>query len=159
MIKEFFGSSRTGKTIRFTNTLRVERPAGVVFGYLADLRNLPAWNYAIRETLPVTPGPARRGSVYEQTRSLPRIMRERLEIVEFEPDRRLVMEGGFGPFQGRATYDLTGSGTATDLVNEFELVAETLHAPSGLVARGMAGAVAKNLRVLKDILETSPTGR
>ncbi|MFC7644698.1 hypothetical protein ACFQX6_31420 [Streptosporangium lutulentum] len=57
--------------MRFSNVLRIERPVGVVFDYLADLRNLPAWNYAIRETRPITPGPAGPGTVYRQLRSLP----------------------------------------------------------------------------------------
>lgn len=155
MIADFFRSSRTEKHVRFTNTLRIERPAGVVFDYLADLRNLPAWNYAIRETRPLTPGPAGLGTVYEQTRTLPRVMRERLEIVEYERDRRLVVEGGFGLFQGRAIYTLQGSATATDLVNEIDLEAGALSGPAGLLAHGMRGAVAKNLHVLKDILEAS----
>jgi uncharacterized protein YndB with AHSA1/START domain len=158
MITDFFRSSRTEKHVRFTNTVRIERPAGVVFDYLADLRNLPAWNYAIRETRPVTPGPAGLGSVYQQLRSLPRPMRERLEIVEYERGHRLVIEGGFGLLQGRATYGLDGSAAATDLVNEFELHAGTLNALSGLATRGIAGAVAQNLQVLKDILE-APNAR
>jgi len=153
MITGLLGSSRREKGVRFANAVRIERPAGTVFDYLADLRNLPAWNYAIRETRPVTPGPAGLGSVYEQLRSLPRVMRERLEIVEYERDRRLVIEGGFGPFQGRAIYDLEGSATATHLVNRFELEAGALNVVSSLAARGMAGAVARNLQVLKDILE------
>ncbi|WP_203976529.1 SRPBCC family protein [Planotetraspora silvatica] len=144
--------------MRFTNAVRIERPVGTVFDYLADLRNLPAWNYAIRETRPVTPGPAGLGSVYQQVRSLPQVMRERLEIVEYERGRRLVIEGGFGPFQGRAIYDLEGSATATHLVNRFELEAGSLKVPSGLAARGMAVAVARNLRVLKDLLEAPGAG-
>ncbi|WP_371778115.1 SRPBCC family protein [Streptosporangium subroseum] len=143
--------------MRFTNTVRIERPAGVVFAYLADLRNLPAWNYAIRETQPITPGPAGLGSVYRQLRSLPRPMHEQLEIIEYEPDHRLVIEGGFGHLQGRAIYNLDGSAAATDLVNEFELHAGTLNALSGLATRGIARAVAQNLQVLKNILETPNT--
>jgi hypothetical protein len=153
MNTDFFRSSRTDKNVRFSNTLRIDRPVSTVFDYLADLRNLPAWNYAIRETRPITPGPVGPGTVYQQLRSLPRQMRERLEIIEYEPDRRLVVEGGFGAFQGRAIYDLEGSATATNLVNEIELEAGKPSVPSGLVTRGMAGAVAQNLHVLKDILE------
>lgn len=155
MITDFFRSSRPDRTVRFSNALRIESPVGAVFDYLADLRNLPAWNYAIRETLPVTPGPAGPGTVYQQVRSIPRLMRERLEIIEYERDRRLGFEGGFGSFQGRAFYALEASATGTDLVNEIELVAGMPGVPSRLVTRGIAGAVAQNLRVLKDILEAT----
>ncbi|MEW9534210.1 SRPBCC family protein [Microbispora sp. NPDC049125] len=158
MISEFFRSSRTERKVHFTNALRIERPVSAVFDYLADLRNLPAWNYAIRETRPVTPGPAGLGSVYQQLRSLPRPMREQLEIVEYEPGRRLVIEGGFGLLQGRSIYDLEEAATATNLVNEIELEAGARNAPGGLVTRGIAHAVARNLRVLKDILEAHDQG-
>ncbi|MEV6864163.1 SRPBCC family protein [Streptosporangium subroseum] len=146
--------------MKFTNTVRIERPAAVVFDYLADLRNLPAWNYAISETRPLTPGPARLGSIYQQHRTLPRPMSEQLQIIEYERDHLLVLEGGFGLLQGRATYRLDGSPAVTDLVNELELHAATgaLNVLSGLATRGIAGAVAQNLQALKNILE-APNAR
>jgi hypothetical protein len=38
--------------------LTIARPAGEVFAFLADLRNIPRWNYAIARTVPTSPGPA-----------------------------------------------------------------------------------------------------
>ncbi|MFC7644697.1 hypothetical protein ACFQX6_31415 [Streptosporangium lutulentum] len=65
-------------------------------------------------------------------------MREQLEIIEYERDRRLVIEGGFGAFHGRAIYDLEGSATTTDLVNAFELEAGAPSVLGGLATRGIA---------------------
>jgi hypothetical protein len=56
----------------FTNTLTVQRPVDVVFAYLAQFENVPSWNYAIDSTRKVTPGPVGVGTVYHQTRSIPR---------------------------------------------------------------------------------------
>ena len=42
----------------FQNTITITRPADEVFAFLADLRNIPRWNYAIARTVPTSPGPA-----------------------------------------------------------------------------------------------------
>ena len=53
----------------FQNTVTIARPAGEVFAFLADLRNIPRWNYAIARTVPTSPGPAEVGATYRQTRA------------------------------------------------------------------------------------------
>ena len=50
----------------FQNTVTIARPAGEVFAFLADLRNIPRWNYAIARTVPTSPGPAGVGATYRQ---------------------------------------------------------------------------------------------
>jgi uncharacterized protein YndB with AHSA1/START domain len=40
--------------MRFSNTITIDRPASAVFAYLAELENLPRWNYAISETHKLT---------------------------------------------------------------------------------------------------------
>ena len=42
----------------FRNTVTIARPADEVFAFLANLRNIPRWNYAIARTVPTSPGPA-----------------------------------------------------------------------------------------------------
>lgn len=69
----------------FTNTVTIDRPARDVFAFLADLENVPRWNYAISETRKMTPGDIGVGTTYEQTRSIPTPSREQLTITEFEP--------------------------------------------------------------------------
>ena len=36
----------------FQNTVTIARPVGEVFAFLADLRNIPRWNYALAHTVP-----------------------------------------------------------------------------------------------------------
>jgi len=140
--------------VQFSNDIVIRRPANTVFAYLADLENLPQWNYAIRETRRVGAGPVGAGTVYRQRRSLPKPIEESIEIAEYEPDRRLVVRGGLGVFGGSSTYRLEPVGDATRLVNDIELTASGPRAAlAGLARRSMKQAVAQNLGVLRKILE------
>jgi hypothetical protein len=71
--------------MRFANTITIDRPPAAVFAYLADLENLPRWNYAISETRKITAGPVRVGSRYRQSRTIPVHSEESLEVIEFSP--------------------------------------------------------------------------
>lgn len=141
--------------VRFTNEVLIRRPTAAVFAYLADLENLPRWNYAIRETRRVSAGAVGAGTVYRQIRSLPKPMEETLEIVEYEPASRLVVRGGLGVFGGSLTYVLHTLDDATRLVNDVELTASGPRAALAAVSsNAIKGAVAANLQVLRQLLES-----
>ncbi|WP_171074758.1 SRPBCC family protein [Nonomuraea basaltis] len=134
----------------------INRPAGEVFKYLADLENLPRWNYAIAETQKVSPGSPAQGTVYLQTRTLPRPMQETLEISRYEPDRLLAVTGGFGDLEGTSTYTLEPNEGATRLTNEIRLEGRgLLRVVSALATANVRQAVAQNLAVLKNLLESA----
>jgi len=57
----------------FQNTITIARSAGEVFAFLADLRNIPRWNYAIARTVPTSPDQVGAGATYRQTRTIPHI--------------------------------------------------------------------------------------
>jgi uncharacterized protein YndB with AHSA1/START domain len=140
--------------MRFVNTITIDRAPSAVFAYLAEFENVPRWNYAIAETRKVTDGPVGVGARYLQTRTIPTRSEETFEVVEFEPDRSLVIRGQIGPFSGDIAYLLDGAADATFLTNTCELRA---HGPLSVVAalatRRVQSAVAANLDVLKQILE------
>ena len=140
--------------MRFVNTITIDRAPGGVFAYLAEFENVPRWNYAIAETRKVTDGPVGVGARYLQLRTIPTRSEETFEVVEFEPDRRLVIRGQIGPFSGDIVYLLEGAANATVLTNTCDLRA---HGPLSVVAplatRRVQSAVAANLDVLKQILE------
>ena len=79
--------------MRFTNTITIESPPATVFAYLANLENLPQWNYALAETRQLTPGPPGVGTRYLQTRTIPVHAEETLEIIELTPNHKLTVQG------------------------------------------------------------------
>lgn len=140
--------------MKFTNTVTIDRPQGDVFAFLARFENIPSWNYAISETRKLTTGPVGVGTRYRQLRTLPAPSEEEFEVVEFEPDRRLSLDGDLAVFHGRVSYALDSGGGATTLTNTMDLRAS---GPMNLVAqlgtRSVQAAVAANLDTLKQILE------
>ena len=143
--------------MEFENTITINRPQNVVFAYLANLEHLPEWNYAIRRTTLLTPGPVQIGTKYTQERTLPRAMTESLEITDFKPDFLLQVSGGFGPFpSGVSTYQLDVAGNGVLLRNHIQVETKgPLKLVAPLTMSAIKSAVAQNLRVLKEILESN----
>ena len=140
--------------MRFTNTVVIDRPPALVFAYLADLENLPRWNYAIQETRKITSGPVKVGSRYRQTRTVPVRSEESVEVTEYDPGRRLTITGTLGAFPAQLTYALDPAGSATRLTNTVDLTPpRPLRPLAPLATRRVSAAVAANLEVLKHLLE------
>lgn len=141
--------------MRFANTIEIRRPLHEVFAYLSDFGNLPSWNNAITSA-EQSPGPTAVGTRIQQRRALPIPSEETLEVIEFEPDRRLVLRGALGPFEGVTRYELEPSEAGTILTNSAELDAGRSVALAPPIAAGrVRQVVAENLGVLKRLLETN----
>ena len=140
----------------FQNTVTIARPVGEVFAFLADLRNIPRWNYAIARTVPTSPGPAGAGATYRQIRTIPRRSEESLQITVFQPPTRLAVQGQLGPFRATASYLLEPMPSGTRLANDVELepISALLRPIGPLAAPRVKAAVAHNLGTLKELLET-----
>ena len=140
----------------FQNTVTIARPAGEVFAFLADLRNIPRWNYAIARTVPTSPDQVGAGATYRQTRTIPRRSEENLQITVFQPPVRLAVQGQLGPFRATASYLLEPVPGGTRLANDVELepVSALLRPISPLAVPRVKAAVARNLGTLKELLET-----
>jgi uncharacterized membrane protein len=141
-----------------TETL-VERPLRAVAGYAADPTNAPEWYVNIKSVEWQTEPPLQVGSrMAFEAQFLGRALSYTYEIVELEPDRRLVMRTAQGPFAMETTYEWEAAGdgaTRMRLRNRGE--------PSGfarVVAPFMASAMRranrKDLTRLKAILESGP---
>lgn len=140
--------------MKFTNTIRINRQPATVFAYLADLENLPRWNYAISETRKVTAGGVDVGSRYLQTRTIPAPMEESLEVIEFDPNHQLTIRGSLNSLPAQLSYTLRPEANATILTNTVDLHPPqplTLVAP--IATHRIKAAVAANLDVLKQTLE------
>ena len=142
--------------MRFTNTVSIQKPPPVVFGFLARLDNLPRWNYALSRVDLVTDGPIRTGTRIRVTRTLPRPGRDELEVVDLDPARRLTLRGDLGPLHGTLDYTLEGApGGATLLRNTADVSPRGLaRLLSPLLVNGVRSAVAANLDVMRQLVET-----
>ncbi|MGH2806863.1 MAG: SRPBCC family protein [Actinomycetota bacterium] len=142
--------------MQFENTLTIRKPPEVVFQFLADFENAPSWNYAIERTQKASEGPVRVGTTYHQTRSIPAPSEETFTVTEFEPPRRLAIDGDLGPFRGTLSYDLESVSDGTRLTNRADLRGTGLAKVAGpLLGRRVGDAVAANLGKLKEILEST----
>ena len=140
--------------MKFTNTITIERPPATVFAYLANLENLPRWNYALAETRQLTPGPPAVGTRYVQTRTIPVHAEETLEIIELTPNQQLTVQGTLNALPAHLTYTLQPEGTATTLSNTVNLQApRPLNLLAPIALGRIKSAVAANLAVLKQLLE------
>ena len=140
----------------FTNVVAINRPAHEVFAFLADLENVPKWNYAITETRKTSPGEVGVGTTYEQTRSIPTPSREHLTITDFQPDRHLAVEGTLARYPARLEYTVDEHDGVTRLTNTVDLELTGAAKLLGGVAAGrIRRAVAENLEVLKRLLDSA----
>ncbi len=117
------------RSIQFSNQLSIRRDPEDVFEFVADFSQVPTWNYAIRSTQQVTPGPVGLGSTFRQVRSIPAVAEEEFEVTAWKPGRRVAITGDFGPFSGTLTYQVEPASAGTLLTNDVEL------SPRGVLGR------------------------
>ena len=122
--------------MKFSNTITIERSPHDVFEFVSDLENVPKWNYAIAETRKMSEGPLGVGTIYRQVGSLPTTSEESLQVTQYEPDRRFVVHGGLGPFEGTLAYCIEEVGGITRLTNEADLQTQGIMKLAAPIASG-----------------------
>jgi carbon monoxide dehydrogenase subunit G len=143
------------RSIQFSNQLSIRRDLEDVFAFVADFSQVPTWNYAIRSTQQVTPGPVALGSTFRQVRTIPAVAEEEFEVTAWEPDRRVAITGDFGPFSGTLTYQVEPAPAGTLLTNDVELSPRGVLGVVGRIAGPrVKAAIAQNLEVLRSGLES-----
>ena len=137
----------------------IDRPVAEVASFAGDPANAPQWYANITSVSWQTPPPVSVGSRMDfVAHFLGRTLAYTYEVVELDPNTRLVMRTADGPFPMETTYtwrDNPGGGTRMTLRNRgrprgFVGVA------SPLMARSMRRANSKDLQRLKAILEAEP---
>ena len=143
------------RSIQFSNQLSIRRDLEDVFAFVADFSQVPTWNYAIRSTQQVTPGPVALGSTFRQVRTIPAVAEEEFEVTAWEPGRRVAITGDFGPFSGTLTYQVEPAPAGTLLTNDVELSPRGVLGVVGRIAGPrVRAAIAQNLEVLRSGLES-----
>jgi uncharacterized protein YndB with AHSA1/START domain len=148
--------ARGGRSVRFANSVTIQRSPHDVFEFLAEFENVPKWNYAIVETRKTSEGAVGVGTTYRQVRSIPSRSEEEFVVTEFELDRKLAIRGTLGPLEGTLAYILEPIANGTRLTNEADLEGHGLMKLAEPIAGGrVREAVAANLNELKAHLESS----
>lgn len=144
-----------------TTETTIARPVEAVAAFAADPGNAPRWYVNIRSIEWLTPPPLAVGSrVSFVARFLGRTLAYTYEVVALEPGAHVVMRTAEGPFPMETTYTwrpLESGETHMTLRNRGN--------PSGFsrllapfMVPAMRRANAKDLALLKRILETDPPG-
>jgi uncharacterized protein YndB with AHSA1/START domain len=141
-----------------TTEIVIDRPPAVVARFAREPENAPSWYVNIKSTEWKTPPPLSVGSrVAFVAHFLGRRLAYTYEIVELEPESRLVMRTSEGPFPMETTYTwqpLPDGRTKMTLRNRGEPSGfGALFAP--LMATAMRRANRKDLALLKSILESA----
>ena len=103
--------------IRIEHSLEIACPPEEVFELLVDLDRLPDWQSSAIEAR--SDGPLALGSlVHEKRRFLGREQTDELEVVAFDPPRRLTLRSQGGPVKLTIDHELepTGGGTRLTVV-------------------------------------------
>jgi uncharacterized protein YndB with AHSA1/START domain len=137
-------------------TVTIARLPADVFAVLSDVEKVPVWSSNTIEEKLLTAGPLRKGS---RRRAVikgfaGRRMRNTAEMVEFEQDRRMVVDVLDAPFPARIVIELTpvDGGTRLDwtgIISPRGILGPT----AGLIARFYRMAFEKDLRNLKALMD------
>jgi uncharacterized membrane protein len=134
----------------------IERPVAIVAAYATDQSNAPEWYANIESADWETPPPAAVGSrITFRARFLGRQLDYTYEIVELDPEQRLVMRTAEGPFPMETTYTWSPRGpssTRMTLRNRGE-PAGFARAATPFMRLAMRRANRKDLERIKEILE------
>ena len=137
-------------------TVTIARDVEDVFAVLSDVGNVATWSSnTIEETL-LTPGPLRQGSRRRATVKAfaGRTMQNEAEMIEFEPNRRMVVKVLDAPVPAQIVIDFTpvDDGTRLDWTGTFS-PRGPLAPTAFLIARFYRMAFEKDLRNLKTLMD------
>lgn len=138
--------------LTFEQTIRINRPVAEVFAFLADLENLPKWNYYVLEVRKLSDGPIGIGTTYHQVRKTDE---QELRITELEPDYIVAVQTVPPSSPALAMrFTLAQEGVTTRLSDSWQLDTGLPRLLEWLGARRIQTAVAENLTKLKELLES-----
>ncbi|MGH2662488.1 MAG: SRPBCC family protein [Actinomycetota bacterium] len=136
----------------------VDRPIGEVFAYLADLDNVPRHDPWVEEIEQTSSGPVGVGATWRNVRRMGRRRIEApIEVVEYEPDRRLTIVSDSGPIRVKAAQTFESSGTGT-LVREVVTmsISGPLKIMQPVIGRSLRKQAEETHRRFKEILQQRP---
>jgi carbon monoxide dehydrogenase subunit G len=140
--------------IRIELTVEIGRTPGDVFDLLSDVERLPEWQTSAVEAH--TDGPLAQGSrITEKRRLLGREVDSELEVVAYEPPKRLILRSLGGPVKFTVDHELAtqGAGTRLTLVAEAE-PGGLMRLTGPMIARTAEQQFRQDFDRLKELLES-----
>ena len=143
--------------------VNIDRPVEEVYAYLSDVARIPEWNSMVDEVVP-SDTPLHVGSTAQiKMRLLGRRIEATMEVMELEPNRRVVVKTG-APISVTDTYTFEALGE-----NRSRLTYHTVGDTKGffkladpIVARVVKKQLTAQLETFKELLEAraaEPAGR
>ncbi|MGD8633358.1 MAG: SRPBCC family protein [Anaerolineales bacterium] len=141
--------------IEFENEVTINKPVDEVYPFVADLENIPLWNYFVMEVTKQTNGAIAVGTEYHQVRKTDS---QDLTIKELVPNRKLTVET-IPPSKPSLTRTILFSGDdeRTQISDQWKLDTGSIGLLERIAARRVKRAVSENLGKLKEVLETGGT--
>lgn len=144
------------REFRIQNRIDIDRPAGVVFDFVADQTNAPRWQQGLHEVRRVTPGPVGVGTEHVIARRFAGMNIEaRNRYTAYDPGRFVSFEIPSGKITGEASYlvEPTSSNTSR-LISEVNFrVSGLAGLATPLLARVFDRDSTRDMAALKDLLE------
>lgn len=117
-------SANKGRTFHLVEQRTVARNIDEVFAYAADFSNSQHWDPGVESARQTTDGPIGVGTKYElQGHFGPGKIDMNYQITEFEPNRRVVLDGGGNGFTSRdeMSFESVDEGTRIDYTADITL--------------------------------------
>lgn len=141
--------------MKFENQIDIHKPINEVFAFVAEMRNVPRWNYFVVEVVQESGSEPELGATYHQTR---RSDSQRFSITHFEANHSLTVEtlpGSRPKFTRHMRLEAIAGGTR--LHDQWTIQTPLPGFVEKLVLGKMGAAVAENLGKLKELLEQGQT--
>jgi carbon monoxide dehydrogenase subunit G len=140
--------------VRIELTIDVASPPEAVFGRLVDLDGLPDWQSSALEARADEPL-AHGVRIFERRRVLGREIENELEVVGFDPPRRLTLKALKGPVRFTVDHELAASdgGTRLHVVAEGK-AGRLMKLGEPVLARQADAEMRNDFARLKELLET-----
>jgi NAD(P)-dependent dehydrogenase (short-subunit alcohol dehydrogenase family) len=143
-------------TIKLDETIEVRRPLHEVFAYISEFSRIEEWDPAVARGVRITDGALGVGSQFRIDMKAGFSLR--YTVVEWEPDRRLLMTVDSKPFKAREEifFNRTADGTRVRYVATFDFIeplARLAKAFPGVMDRVGKSAMAGMKRALEDRFE------
>lgn len=141
--------------IEFELTINIKRSTSDVFAFVADLENVPKWNYFVIDVRKTSEGPLGVGTTYHQTRKTDN---QDLRVAGFEKDRSVTVETiPPSKLEFSRRIEFSEENGMTLLMDRWQL--DTGHPAflQKLAAGRVKSGVKENLGKLKELLETGRT--